>query len=531
MTDRGKRVMTERSRTEYSAHNTTVGLLARIIAILCGYIVRIVFTHVLSEAYVGVNGLFSNILSILSLSEMGIESAISYALYKPIADNDEGQQRAIIAMFRKLYIGVAAFVMLAGLMVIPFLGIIIKDYESVSDITYIYILYLVNSALSYLLVYKKTLLDAHQCKYIGVSARAVAWVLQDAIQIVILLVTKNFILYLYVYILTTVVSNLYISWRANKEYPFIKEKNAEPVEADTKKQIVRNIKAMFMHQFGNVIVNNTDNLLISYFVGIIAVGCCSNYSLVIGSVKQVLNESVDGISASVGNLGVTSDNAHIKKVYKSVLLFNNWGFGLCAMCLYGAVSPFVELSFGSQFVLHYSIVFILCLNFFIQGIEKASSIFHNSLGLFWYDRYKAIVEAVLNLVLSIVLAQRYGMFGIFLGTTISTVITTLWVEPYVIYKHRLCESPLKYYALMALYVAQTAAAWWISNRVAIWLVTFTGVTSLIGIIVVRLLTVLVVADVIYLIFNIRNKDFHYLIDKFLRLVKERKQKNAKHNTQ
>jgi O-antigen/teichoic acid export membrane protein len=457
---------------------------------------------------------------------MGIESAIAYALYKPIAEGDEGQQRAIIDLYRKLYIAVAAFIMVVGVMVIPFLGVIIKDADEIPDITLIYILYLVNSAISYLLVYKKTLLDAHQCKYIGVSARAVSWVLQDIAQIIILLTTRNFILYLCMYIVTTVVSNLYISWRANKEYPFLREKSKEPVNGETKKEIVKNIKAMFMHQFGNVIVNNTDNLLISFFVGIVAVGCSSNYSLVVGSVKQVLNEAVEGISASVGNLGVTSGKEHIKKVYKAVLLFNNWGFGLCAMCMYAVLSPFVELSFGKQFVFHYSIVFVMCLNFYIQGVEKASNIFHNSLGLFWYDRYKAVIEAVLNLGISVALAPHFGVLGILVGTTISSVLTTLWVEPFVIYRHRFFESSAGYFALMGLYVCQTALAWWVSNRAGIFMVSVTGVTTQIGIMIVKLVTVLVVADVVYLLLNAKNEDFKYLLNKFLSLVKERKRKNG-----
>ena len=516
----------EKSRTEYSAHNTTVGLISRLVAILCGYVVRIVFTHVLSETYVGINGLFTNILSILSLSEMGIESAISYALYKPIADNDESQQRAIINLYRKLYMGVAAFVLIAGMMVIPFLGVIIKDSQGLPDVTYIYILYLVNSAVSYLLVYKKTLLDAHQKKYIGVSVRAISWVIQDVIQIVILLATRNFVLYLYAYIITTILSNFYISKRADKEYPFIQEKITEPVAADTKKDIVRNIKAMFMHQFGNIVVNNTDNLLISFFVGIISVGCYSNYYLVIGSVRQVLNEAVDGISASVGNLGVTSDIEHIKKVYKAALFFNHWVFGLCAICIFELISPFVELSFGRQYVFHYSIVFILCLNFYIQGIEKASNIFHNSLGLFWFDRYKSIIEAVLNLGLSIALAPSLGVFGIFLGTTISTVLTTLWVEPYVIYKYEFRESVLKHFLLMGVYVCQTAIVWWLSNKICIYMAGLCGVTSQIGIMAVKLVTVVVVADATYLLLNIKNKDFYYLVNKFLRLVGERNKRNV-----
>ena len=513
--------MNEKSRMEYSAHNTTVGLISRITAILCGYIVRIVFTHVLSETYVGINGLFTNILSILSLSEMGIESAIAYALYKPVAENDEGQQRAIIQLYKKLYCYVAGFVMAAGIMVIPFLNIIIKNKGDIDDLTYIYILYLVNSAVSYLLIYKKTLIDAHQQKYVGVMVKAVSWVIQDIVQIVVLLTTRNFILYLYIYIITTVLSNIYISKKAEKMYPFIKEKADEPVEAETKKSIIKNIKAMFMHQFGNVVVNNTDNLLISFFVGIVEVGCYSNYYLVIGSIKQVLNEAVDGISASVGNLGVTSDTEHIKKVYKAALLFNHWVFGLCSVCVFELISPFVELSFGKQFVFHYSIVFILCLNFYIQGIEKASNIFHNSLGLFWFDRYRSIIEALLNLAISIVLAPRLGVFGIFLGTTISTVLTTLWVEPYVIYKYQFQENVVRHLLLMGVYILQTALVWWASNKAAIYMVGFFGVTTQIGIMAVKLVTVIVVADAIYLAVNIKNKSFHYLLDKFIRLVRER----------
>ena len=151
--------------------------------------------------------------------------------------------------------------MAAGIMVIPFLNIIIKNKGDIDDLTYIYILYLVNSAVSYLLIYKKTLIDAHQQKYVGVMVKAVSWVIQDIVQIVVLLTTRNFILYLYIYIITTVLSNIYISKKAEKMYPFIKKKADEPVEAETKKSIIKNIKAMFMHQFGNVVVNNTDNLL------------------------------------------------------------------------------------------------------------------------------------------------------------------------------------------------------------------------------------------------------------------------------
>ena len=162
--------METKSRTQYSAYNTTVGLISRFMAIIMGYVVSIVFTHMLSENYVGVNGLFTDILNVLSLSEMGIETAISFALYKPIAENDIEKQKSIMNIYKWFYRAVACFVLFAGLLVIPFMGVLIKNKPDIENLTYIYVLYLINSAASYLLINNKTLLDAHQMKYIGVVA-------------------------------------------------------------------------------------------------------------------------------------------------------------------------------------------------------------------------------------------------------------------------------------------------------------------------------------------------------------------------
>ena len=295
--------METKSRTQYSAYNTTVGLISRFMAIIMGYVVRIVFTHMLSENYVGVNGLFTDILNVLSLSEMGIETAISFALYKPIAENDIEKQKSIMNIYKWFYRAVAFFVLFAGLLVIPFMGVLIKNKPDIENLTYIYVLYLINSAASYLLIYKKTLLDAHQLKYIGVVAKTFSWVIQDIFQIAILIITKNFILYLYVYIAATVLSNIYISKKTDKLFPYVNDKDVQKLDTQTKSDIIKNVKAMMMHQVGNVIVNNTDNLLISGFVGIASVGKYSNYYLLIGSIRHVMSDAIDGITASVGNLG------------------------------------------------------------------------------------------------------------------------------------------------------------------------------------------------------------------------------------
>lgn len=175
--------MGNKSRTQYSAYNTTIAMISRIFAILMGYVVRVIFTHTLSESYVGINGLFTDILNVLSLSEMGIETAIAFALYKPIAEDDIESQKSIMNLYKWFYRGVAAFVAIAGLLVIPFMDVLIKNKPDIDNLTYIYLLFLFNTVISYLFAYKRTLIEAHQLMYISTLARTLSWIIQDIVQI------------------------------------------------------------------------------------------------------------------------------------------------------------------------------------------------------------------------------------------------------------------------------------------------------------------------------------------------------------
>lgn len=184
--------MKKKSRTEYSVMNTTVAFAAQATAILMGFFTRVIFTRMLSEGYVGINGLFNDILNILSLSELGVGTAITYALYGPIAKKDIKKQQILMRMFRTFYRATAGVVLLVGLALLPFLDVLMKERPDVDHLTLIYLLYLFKSVASYLLIYKKTLVDAHQMNYITVLYHNGFLVLQDVCQIVILLLTGNF---------------------------------------------------------------------------------------------------------------------------------------------------------------------------------------------------------------------------------------------------------------------------------------------------------------------------------------------------
>ncbi len=507
----------EKSRTEYSAKNMSVAVTARIVAILTGFVTRVVFTHTLSQEYVGINGLFTDIISVLSLSELGIGTAITFALYKPIADKDREKQKSLMKMYRNFYYAIAGIVLVIGLCLIPFLRFLIKDHEQIDHLILIYLMYLVSSVLSYLMIYKKTLIDAHQMSYIGVLYHTIFLVLQYGLQIVILLYTKNFILYLLLINLTTIVYNIVISIKAEKMFPYLKDRDVKPLDKTEKKSIFDNIKAMMMHKIGNVLINNTDNMILSALVGTVSVGCYSNYYLIIMSVRQVLDQIFQAITASVGNLGVRESRERVSKIFDASFFMGQWIYGTAAIAMYEALDIFIGKSFGDNYIFPKTVTLVLCINFFINGMRQAVLVFRDSMGLFWYDRYKAIPEAIINLVVSIILGYYFGTIGIFLGTLISMVLTSVWVEPFVLYKYRLKKSSVIYFVKYGMYTAVTFAIWYGQHRLFERLLPDYSWRAC----VLRAVFSVLITTAVYLLIYHRMREFKLLMDKGMRLIRKK----------
>ena len=498
----------KKSRTAYSAQNITVAITCRALAILAGFCTRMVFTHTLTQEYVGVNGLFSDILNVLALSELGLSSAITYALYYPIAKGDIEKQKSLMRLFRRFYRVVALIVLTSGLLIIPFMDILIKNQQDIPHLTLIYLLYLVGSVSSYLMTYKQTLIDAHQLSYIGVLYHNTALLLQDALQVAILLATRNFILYVCIGILCTLLKNVAISLRAERMYPYLRDKNVQKLPTEELQDIFRNTRAMLMHKIGGVVVNNTDNLLLSSLVGLSANGIYSNYYLIIGSVRQVLNQVFQAITASVGNLGIESYKMRVQKIFEASFFMGQWMFGLAAICICELIDPIVSICFGPSYVFPREVTWIICLNFYLTGMRQATLVFRDSLGIFWYDRYKSPAEAVINLVTSILLGRKLGAAGIFLGTLISTITTSLWVEPLVLYRRFLHMPARPYFFRYALYASATFLLWFGENQLCqlvtgeVWIVC-----------VKRLLICVTITNLTYLLLYHRTKEFRLLLHK------------------
>jgi O-antigen/teichoic acid export membrane protein len=512
----GGRIVSEKTRTEYSAKNATAAMISKVLAMVAGFVTRVVFTHTLSQDYVGVNGLFTDILNVLALSELGVGTAITYALYKPIAGKDVERQKSLMLMYRRFYRVVALVVLTLGLLVIPFMDVLIKNQPRVDHLILIYLLYLFNSVASYLLIYKRTLVDAHQLNYISVGYQTVFLLIQYALQIWILLYTGNFILFVSAMLLCTLLGNVFISMKAERLFPYLKDRKVQKLPADERNNIYRNVRAMMMHKIGAVIVNNTDNLLLSSLVGIVSTSMYSNYYLLIASVRQVLNQMFQGITASVGNLGVEESSARIKKIFEASFFVGQWMFGLGTICIFEVIDNFVQISFGEQYVFSGDITLVLCLNFYITGMRQATLVFRDSMGLFRYDRYKALVEAVINLVVSVFLGTLLGTIGIFLGTLISTLATSFWVEPYILYKYGLQTSSASYFLRYGGYAAVTFLLWGVSDKVcglitgSLWLEC-----------ILRFLVSALIVNAAYLLIYHATPEFQLIVEKAGKILKKR----------
>ena len=304
----------QNSRTANTARNATFGLVSQIINIVLSFISRTIFISVLGAEYLGINGLFTNILMLLSFAELGIGNAIIYGMYKPLATDDKEKIKSLMALYAKAYKLIGTFVFVVGLLVIPFMDLIIKEVPNITEnIILIYILFLLNTSLSYFFVYKKSIITVDQKNYIVLLYQQLFKVLQTVLQITFLWLTGNYLIFLFIQITITLLENIYVSQKADKMYPFLKEKKIESLDKGERHQIFANIKALFLYKFGSVILNGTDNIIISALIGITAVGINSNYVLIISAISAVVGQIMNGFTASIGNLNAVAAKERDRK--------------------------------------------------------------------------------------------------------------------------------------------------------------------------------------------------------------------------
>lgn len=458
-------------RTKYSIINMLVSVGGQIPNLVLAFLARAVFVRCLSAEYLGVNGLFSNLLGILSLAELGIGSAMCYSLYDPLARKDEETIGQLMDLYRLLYRIVAAAVLAGGICLFPFMDLFIKEQPDIEGLGFIYFMYLGNSAASYLLSYKQTIILADQKAYINAACSQIIQMAKSVLQIFVLLLTGSFYAYLAVQIFCSLLTNLILSKKADSLYPYLRTKKRPPARPEVRKELFRKIGAMFFHKMGSILVMNTDNLVISAFVGLVQVGVYSNYLMVLNHVKTLCSYVYGAFTAGIGNLFALEQPQVVYRTYRTLNYLMYLIFGYCSAALFSLFSPFICLVFGENYVLPMRTVFLVTLNFYIWGMRQITLKFRDARGLFWYDRYKPFFEVALNLFISVWLAGPMGIDGVILGTIFSSLMTNFWVEPYVFlrygirekWKIRLFQYFLTWFFWFFLAAFAAGAAYWLSG--------------------------------------------------------------------
>lgn len=426
----------ENSRLKNSALNFASGFLGRVLTILLNFVVRTIFIYCLNEAYLSVNGLYSDILTVLSLAELGFGSAMVYRMYAPVAVKDYQKTAALLQFYKKIYIIIGVVIFLLGLCVIPFMDYIIKDKPDISGLTLYYILFLVNTSISYWFSsYKASVLYADQKEYIKTNVQNTMAILQSGLQIVLLLLFRKYLLYLLIQLVGNIFLNLYVAHLVDKRYPEIQTYQGVSLSAEERVQIRKDTEALVLSRFGHVALNGTDNIIISAVVGVLWVGRLSNYTLICDSVTSVLCQITAAITGSLGNFFATEDKHAGYALFKKVEFLNFWLYGFSFIALVTLLDPFVQIWAGGRFVLGLPISIAIAINFFVAGYMNTLWVFRSTLGLFKQGKFRPILVAILNIVLSIVLGRLWGVFGVLFATFLSRAAISLWYDPLILHRY------------------------------------------------------------------------------------------------
>lgn len=501
-------------RTKKVAINSVFGLLAYVVNLLVSFFIQRLLASRLGYDFLGLNSLFTTIISTLSIAELGIGTAITFSLYKPLAENDTKKIGALVRLYKKIFAILGAIVLAVGLCIIPALPSLTKHSFTLTAMLPAYLLFLGTSVITYFFTYNQTLLSADQKNYVISIVTALSQVVFGVVQICILYFLRNYLYYLIALLSSTAVLNVFLFFLVKRKYPYIRQGN-DKIDAAEKKTIKSNVTALVYHRIGNYLVTGTDNLIISGFLGTVWVGFYSNFTFITRAITSMITNLFAGIIAGFGNLYATSFRPHIKKVFERVRYINFWIFAIGAAGVFVLSNTFVELWMGdAESVQPWYFMLFFTLNFYLTGYSSALGNIRAAAGAYAPDKYLHILIAVLNLGLSMALVKFIGMTGVVIGTTVCLIIKEVIVLPRIGSKYIYGGKARQYYLRFLYDLAITVGA----TAVCYFLYSFVNIDSLVIRFIVGGLICIAVPSVIIAATSFWTDEFDYFIGIVKRLV-------------
>lgn len=431
-------------RTKNAVRNIIFGFLFRLIAIIGPFAVRTVMIYVMGNDYVGLNSLFTSILSFLSLAELGVGSALVYSMYKPIAEDDSETICALLNLYRRLYRYIGLIILTIGIILLPFLKYLVKD--GVPDDVSLYVLYLIylgNTVISYFMfAYKQSLLTAHQRTDIISKRSIVLQTFMYVMQIIVMLAFRNYYLYIIWLPVSTVITNIANSIIVDKMFPQYKCRGEVPKEQ--REAITKKIIALFGTKANSVIMHAADNIVISAVLGLTIVGKYGNYYYIMNAIIGIMTTVYDSITAGIGNSLETESKEKVYQDFNVISFLNSWITIVCTVCLLCLYQPFMEIWVKKENMLDFSIVLLLAVYFYIYQIRRVMLTYKDAAGIWWEDRFRPYIMIIVNVTANLILVHIIGLNGVIFSTILSMLVSVPW-ENYTVFKYIFRISSGKYY--------------------------------------------------------------------------------------
>ncbi|MDE6212300.1 MAG: polysaccharide biosynthesis protein [Lachnospiraceae bacterium] len=424
-------------RIQKAGKNIIFGYISNFVILLVNFIQTTVFIYVLGKTLSGVNGVYTNVLSVLNLTELGIGTALNFSLYKPVAERDYDKIKSYMRFYKRAYLTIAAVITVLGIAISPFLKYILKNPGSltVRELTLYYYLFLFNTVISYFVAYKYSLANAEQKNYIQTNITTLTKIAVALVQIIVLVLTRNFLFYLLAQSFVELVQKIFVTIYLNRLYPYLRDRDVKPLTTEETQVIATKTKALVCSKIGDVARLQTDTIIISSFVNVDTAAVVNNYTYIITYVGNLVNVIFESVISGFGNVVATESRERQYRLFKVYRFFACWLFGFGAVGFYHLLTPFIGGVWlhDEGWVLPQIIVLLLVMDFYFKGSRTVLMNFKIASGVFEQDRYLPLIQGAVNLVVSILLVQRIGVTGVYVGTLVSGIMANL-IRPGIIYR-------------------------------------------------------------------------------------------------
>lgn len=457
--------MTKRkSRVEYALINLFIGGGSQIFFLLLSFFNRTVFLWMLGKEYLGIESLFTDLLLVLSLADLGLSQAISFSLYKHLTN--ENKMNQILRFSRTAFLFIAVLILFLGSVLTPFLTTIIKKSPTFDgNLEFIYLLYLLNTVITYLFSSNKIIFSVHQKEYVQNITQQVFFLLQSLAQFFYLYVYRDFLGYLIIQLISTLFFSLFLDYYSKKSFPYLKHKPKEKLSKKEKSTIFTNMKSLAFYKLSSVVMHGTDSIIITSLLGLQVLGIYSNYLLITKATRAVIIKALSSLTGTIGNLNATNDSEKQQKILMLLLFIIAWIYFVVSISMYLFFNAFIQMWLGSTFLLNKSVVAIIVINFYVYGMQFPAYSYRVTMGLFVQGRYIPILMTILSIGLSVFLGNKTGISGVILGSVLATLLTTIIFDPLLVYREGFKTSPRKYYVKFLKYALTAAIGLLIANLI------------------------------------------------------------------